>query len=177
MKFTRHFYPLFLLFIMQLFNACTPDDYEVFGKQPIYSNGDSLYVIQNIDTQLIVNAGNIYSWNEYLFINEVYKGIHVIDKSDSSNPVKLTFIKIIGNRNFTISDNTLLADNGKDLIAIDISDVLNVSVLSIVKDGIVNYNNYPPAYNGRFECVDLRKGLLVGWKDTLLINPKCYKPN
>ena len=130
MKFTRHFYPLFLLFIMQLFNACTPDDYEVFGKQPIYSNGDSLYVIQNIDTQLIVNAGNIYSWNQYLFINEVYKGIHVIDKSDSSNPVKLTFIKIIGNRNFTISDNTLLADNGKDLIAIDISDALQLLRLS-----------------------------------------------
>ncbi len=177
MQYKRLIFPSILFFIMHLFYACTkPDDFEITGKKPIYANGDSLYAIQNIDTQQIVNTGNIYSWNQYLFINEVYKGIHVIDKSDSSNPVKLTFIKIIGNKNFTISDNTLLADNGKDLIAIDITDVLNVSVISIVKDGIVNYNNYPPT-NGHFECVDLSKGILIGWKDTLLINPKCLKFN
>lgn len=145
------------------------------GMKPVYANGDSLYNIINIDTQLIVNAGNIYTWNNYLFLNEINKGIHVIDKSDINNPYKITFIKIVGNKNYTINDSTLYADNGRDLIAIDIRDILHVRVLNIVKGGLVNNNNFPPNYEGTFECFDASKGIVIEWKEELLINPKCRK--
>ncbi len=96
--------------------------------KPIYLPNDSLYDIRNIDIQPIVNSGTIYLWQNYLFVNEVGKGIHVIDKSYPSLAKKITFIKIYGNKNFSISDSTLFADNGKDLISIDIRDMLHIRV-------------------------------------------------
>ncbi len=158
-----------------LLSACGKKDIIVDGMKPIYATGDTIYDIRNIDTQRIVNTGTIYLWNNYLLIGEQYKGIHVIDKTDSTNPVKITFIKIYGNRNFNINNNTLYADNGRDLITINIRNIRNVVVTNILENAVVVEGNYPPNYGGFFECVDIDKGILVGWKYDRLINPKCSK--
>ena len=68
----------------------------------------------------IVNAGKIYSYQDYLFVNELYEGIHVIDHTNPENPIKMAFLKIIGNVDLSIRNNILFADNAVDLIAIDL---------------------------------------------------------
>lgn len=153
--------------------SCKKDDFIINGMKPVYLPNDSLYDIKNITVQPIINAGNIYLWNNYLFVNEIGKGIHVIDKTDPTSTTKITFIKIYGNKNFSISDSILYADNGKDLISINIKDILHVQVLKIVKGAIRNDNIFPANFSGWFECADLNKGIIINWENTSLTNPKC----
>ena len=55
----------------------------------------------------ITKPGKIYYWNNYLFVNEYSKGIHVIDNTNPSNPVFKTFINIPGNVDMSIKDGIL----------------------------------------------------------------------
>jgi hypothetical protein len=75
------------------------------------------------------NPGKIYTYNNYLLINETYEGIHIFDNSNPRHPVNLAFITIAGNRDMAVKANVLYADNGIDFLAIDISDVTAPKIL------------------------------------------------
>lgn len=70
----------------------------------------------------IEQPGKIYIKDNYLFINEIKKGIHVIDNSNPSSPRPLAFISIPGNGDLAVKDHVLYADSYMDLVAIDISN-------------------------------------------------------
>lgn len=93
---------------------------------PIYLNYDQIRVdIKSEEGRELNNPGNIYSYKNYLLINEIREGIHVYDNTDPTNPVNLAFISIPGNVDMAIQDDVLFADNYMDVISIDISDPLN----------------------------------------------------
>ena len=58
------------------------------------------------------------------YINDKYKGIHVIDNKNPENPVKIAFIKIAGNVDISVKDNYLYADSLKDLLVFNISNIV-----------------------------------------------------
>ncbi|NJN77006.1 MAG: hypothetical protein HC803_00650, partial [Saprospiraceae bacterium] len=68
--------------------------------------------------------GKIYFYNNYIFINELREGIHIIDNANPSSPQNLGFIEIKGNVDMAVKDNILYADNFMDLLAIDITNPL-----------------------------------------------------
>ena len=65
-------------------------------------------------------------------MNEVNKGIHVIDNSNAASPVNAAFIDLPGNVDIAVKENILYADFYTDLVAIDISNPLNVSAIKFV---------------------------------------------
>jgi hypothetical protein len=62
----------------------------------------------------VIRAGKIYYKDNYLLINELYKGIHVYDISNPKSPVAISFIKIIGYIDMAIRGNYLYVDNAVD---------------------------------------------------------------
>lgn len=72
--------------------------------------------------QALHNTGKIYLRGTYVFVNEKYEGIHVIDNRDPANPRPVSFLRIPGNVDLAVRGNLLYADNGPDLVTIDISD-------------------------------------------------------
>lgn len=74
----------------------------------------------------IEQPGKIYLYGNYIFLNEVNKGIHVIDNSNPSAPNKFAFITIPGNVDIAVKGGVMYADNYTDLVALDISDPQNV---------------------------------------------------
>ena len=76
------------------------------------------------------NPGKIYYYQDFMFINELRKGIHVIDNRDPSNPVPISFINIPGNVDMAVRNNILYADNYVDLVALDITTPSNPVYLS-----------------------------------------------
>jgi hypothetical protein len=68
------------------------------------------------------NVGKIYTYNQYLFINERGKGIHVIDNRNPSAPVRVSFLNILGNIDIAIRNNVLYADCVIDLVRFDVSN-------------------------------------------------------
>jgi hypothetical protein len=78
--------------------------------------------------------GKIYFYNNYIFINELREGIHIIDNTEPSSPQNMGFIEIKGNVDIAVKDNILYADNFMDLLAIDITDPLAPVQLSRQQD-------------------------------------------
>lgn len=89
--------------------------------------------------------GKIYVFGDYLYINERYKGVHVINNSDPTNPVNESFIKIPGCIDIAIKGTVLYADHAVDLVAIDISKKGEVKVTKREKE--VFPEHYPPGYD------------------------------
>ncbi|MBN2635768.1 MAG: hypothetical protein JXR61_05815 [Prolixibacteraceae bacterium] len=67
------------------------------------------------------NPGKIYLLNDLIFINEKYRGIHVINNADPENPVNVSFIQIDGCIDMSVKGDVLYADNAVDLIALKMS--------------------------------------------------------
>jgi hypothetical protein len=66
--------------------------------------------------------GQIYFYNNFIFINEKREGIHVLDNADPANPQNISFIAIPGNEDLAIRNGVLYANTYIDLLAIDLTN-------------------------------------------------------
>lgn len=82
--------------------------------------------------------GKIYTKDGYLFINELKEGIHVIDNRDANGPKMVAFLRIPGNGDMAIRDNTLYADSYMDLVAFDLNDLSNIREVNRVQNVFAN---------------------------------------
>lgn len=100
--------------------------------------------------------GKIYIFGNYLFINEVGQGIHIVDNSTPANPQFLNFINIPGNVDMAVNNGILYADSYVDLLAFDITNPVATRLVKRVQDVFESY------YQNK------QKGLIVGTKDTVI---------
>ncbi|MDB5264330.1 MAG: hypothetical protein JWQ14_3613, partial [Adhaeribacter sp.] len=89
---------------------------------------DLMQEVKSEPARALSTTGKIYTKDQYVFVNELYKGIHVIDNSDPVAPRNIAFLNIPGNVDMAIQNNILFADAGPDLLAIDISNPAQVTV-------------------------------------------------
>ncbi len=113
----------------------------------------------------IRQAGKLFLRGQYIFLNEIDKGIHVIDNSNPANPKNAAFIDIPGNMDLAVKGDILYADLYSDFVTLDISDPLNVTTKKII-DNAFPYRRY----NNGF-VADNRK-IIVDWisRDTTVQN-------
>lgn len=98
--------------------------------------------VQTESPQPLVNPGKIYTKDQFLFINELKQGIHIIDNRNPSAPKPVAFIRIPGNGDLAIRNSILYADSYMDLVAFDISNPASIKEINRVE------NVFP---NGLFE--------------------------
>lgn len=151
-------------------------DFTIEGMKPIYLEGEPWDEISVETDRPIKNLGKIYYKDNHIFVNEINKGIHIIDNNDPVNPVPIKFIKIWGSKDIAIKGNILYADNITDLVAIDISDLDNVVETKRIP-GLYGEEQkaYPENYQGFFECIDDAKGVVIGWETAILQSPECQR--
>ncbi|MBO9152662.1 LVIVD repeat-containing protein [Chitinophaga sp. GCM10012297] len=120
-------------------------------------------------------TGKIYVNGKYILVNEPAKGIHVIDNSDPRAPRAVAFLNVMGNMDMAVQDNILYADNFRDLVLYDISDVSNIRFLKRFESVM----GYSVDHAGRWMGVPSTGGdsLLVGYeaRDTSYVCP-CSNP-
>jgi hypothetical protein len=83
--------------------------------------------------------GKIYVRGRHLFINEINKGIHIIDNANPAAPRPVSFIEIPGNIDLAVKGNILYADNYIDLVALDISNPQDVKLVNRVENLFPNH--------------------------------------
>ena len=123
---------------MFLFSGCLKDEIKrsYTFYRPVYKTSEE--VRQNIKSSTpisVTNPGKLFYRNGYVFLNEINKGVHIIDISKPSQPKVVAFVNIPGAVDLAVRSNILYADMYTDLVALDISDPLNTKVTSIV-DGV-----------------------------------------
>jgi hypothetical protein len=131
---------------------------------PVYMEfSDFRNSFQKSEPVEINQPGKIYFKDDYLFVNEVGKGIHVIDNSDPANPVKIAFYEIMGNVDIAIKGNILFADSFIDLVAIDITDISNPVEVgrleNIFPEVVPEGDRWFP-----YAMVEKSKGVIIDWE-------------
>jgi hypothetical protein len=131
---------------------------------PVYkSKQEVLASIKISPAQPIAVPGKIYMYGKYIFLNEVNKGVHLIDNTNPANPKSAGYISIPGNLDIAVKGNTLYADMYSDLLAIDITDPVRSRLLNVIP-GIFPERSYGSQFVSDTSLV------LVDWlkKDTTI---------
>ena len=135
-----------LVFVAIFLNSCVKDDCKQFYTYsyyiPVYKTTAEVRAgIKSDAPQQVDNPGKIVILGNYIFLNEIDKGIHVINNSNPASPQNVAFISIPGNEDIAVKGNTLYADLYTDLVTLDISDPLNV-VVKKYNEGVFPYRSY-----------------------------------
>ena len=154
-----------LSFITILFFSCEDSTYrEYTGNAPVYLSYPDLRkaveIRQNVDLK---NPGKIYYKDNYIFIVEELKGIHVFDNADPSSPVKKAFVNLPGVVDISISGYILYADSFVDLVILDVQNVDNIREVARVTD-ILPYTVPPVDNDYPMATVDDKKGVVIDWE-------------
>lgn len=166
------------LLILATFVSCDlvdkREDFTAEGLRPIYSQD---WKDVNLEpARQIGQPGKIYYHQGWLFVNELHKGIHLIDNTDPQNPIPKAFISIPGNVDIAAKGDVIFADNYSDMLSIRIPTNDQLEILSRISNLYPTaIDNYPPEYSGYFECVDVTKGIVIGWEEATLSNPECKR--
>ena len=147
--------------------GCTPQDAPDDGQAwvPVYvqmSDMDDDISVTN--ARITEKAGKIYALGNYIFQNDVNKGIHIIDNTNRANPQKVGFINIPFNTEFAVRGNYIYANNVNDLVVIDISDVLHPKMTKRINQAFPYISQTHPPHSGRFVCADPARGVVVDWE-------------
>lgn len=134
------------LCLLLTFQGCLKDSvtktYHYTYYLPVYKTTQEVRTnIKSNPAQPVERPGKIYIKGQYIFLNDVDKGIHVIDNSNPSQPQQIAFIDIPGNMDLAVKGNILYADLYTDLVAIDITNPRNV-VLKKVIEGVFPHRYY-----------------------------------
>ncbi|WP_297761259.1 hypothetical protein [uncultured Muriicola sp.] len=161
---------LFSCFIVFGFLSCTEEDP---GKYADYLVARPLTIsiqefkngVDIVSPQPIAESGKIYAYQDYIFVNDKFRGVHVIDNSNPASPRKVSFIKIAGNVDISIKNNFLYADSLTDLIVLDISDINNIQIVNRLEN-VLRDNVVWPLEADIFEYDDWGNpdSILIGWE-------------
>ena len=119
--------------VLSIFPGCLKDNCEKIHTytyyEPVYKTTAEVRAnIKSNKPRDIENPGKIFILGNYIFLNEVDKGIHIIDNRNPSSPRNVAFVDIPGNLDLAVKGNALYADLYSDLVTLDISDPLQVKV-------------------------------------------------
>ena len=153
---------------------------EVTGYKPIYYDVLSSSDITTEGVQPMRNVGKIILVGTTLLVNERFRGIHIIDNSDPSQPKQTGFINIPGNLELSKKGDYIYANNLEDLVTIKVEANGSIQVTDRKVGVFPNATNDDDLtstipYSSYMECIDESKGRVIGWERTTIVNPQCYK--
>lgn len=158
---------LLLVFVLW---SCNDDDiqYETVNVAipQVMSKAEFRNSVEILPSQTIDEAGKIYVYQDYIFVNDEFKGVHIIDNSNPASPQQISSIKIPGNVDISIKDNYLFADSSIDLLVFDISNINNIQIVERLEDVFSYYNYQIPVGTNVAEFGDYNpeNDVIVGWE-------------
>ncbi|HKP32984.1 MAG TPA: hypothetical protein VJT83_09660, partial [Chitinophagaceae bacterium] len=123
-----------LFLIPILFSSCLKDkctkSYVIYT--PVYKSMTEVRAnIKSNSPRILERPGKIFIRDNYIFLNELDKGIHVIDNSNPASPQNIAFIDIPGNIDIAVKGNTMYADCYADMVTLDITNPLQATLKNV----------------------------------------------
>ncbi|WP_248724058.1 LVIVD repeat-containing protein [Seonamhaeicola sp. ML3] len=114
----------------------------------------------------VKQAGKIYAYNDYIFVNDVNKGVHIIDNSNPESPKAIKYITIPGNEDISIKDNYLYADSATDLVVFNISNINDITQVERLENvfEIYNYRIPEEAFATDYSDFNWDTDIIIDWK-------------
>ena len=122
--------------------------------------------------EVLTRTGKIYTLDDWLFVVEKYRGIHIFDVTDTLNPIRQLYLPIPGALDLTIKDGILYSSAFSDLITIDLnllqqSEGLDLSLSR--QEDVFEYPDtrqfYPDLYHSDYsEASAHSEGVVIGYR-------------
>lgn len=107
----------------------------------------------------MTDPGKIWVTPEKIYIVERYKGVHIVDNTDPSNPRPAGFIVAPGCMDVAVKEGIMYLDNAVDLVSFDLET-------GAVTKRLKEYFPEPVSPTGLTYRNDSSEMILVGWKQT-----------
>ncbi len=125
--------------------GCLKDDcrqtYTLY--KPIYKTLTQVRAgMKSTSPQALQKTGKLNVFGAYIFLNEVGKGIHVINNANPEAPKNIGFINIPNNVDLAVKGSYLYADSYSDVIVFDISNPTNVTPVKFMDNVMKEKNVY-----------------------------------
>ncbi|MGC6431699.1 MAG: LVIVD repeat-containing protein [Jejuia sp.] len=147
--------------------SCDKNNMELvtIASPEIMSKSDFRKAVEIKSAQSIEESGKIYAYNDYIFVGDKNKGLHIIDNTNPKSPQPITFIKIPGNEDISVKNDFLYADSATDLIVFDISDINNIQLVERLEDVFDVYDYQIPLEADRVEWSNFNyeTDIVTGW--------------
>lgn len=136
---------ILLVALCTMVSCSNNDDYELVqvATPEIMSKAAFRESVDILPPQPVIESGKIYAYKELVLVNDVDKGIHIIDNSNPAAPINKTFIKVIANKDMEVKGDYLYADSLMDLLVFDISDLNNIHEVTRLNDVFPGYTPWP----------------------------------
>jgi len=128
--------------------------------------------------QPTATAGKIYAYGNYAFQIDQYSGIHIIGNAASAQAKKIAFLQIPFCTEMAIRNDYLYTNHNNDIVVFDLSNPAEPRLIKRLEKAFPaasTMQEHPPFSNAYFECPDPSKGMVVGWEQKTVENPKCRR--
>ncbi len=154
-----------------LLTACTDtcDSYVTYSVfEPVYMSYSELrQPVKSAPAEEINRPGKIYVYQHYLLVNEVKKGIHIIDNRNPATPQKVAFVPIPGNVDMAIKDGFLYADSFVDLVVLDFGNPRDVQEVKRLEDAFPMEMSWEVMRSGTGSW-DASMGVVAEWNEEVI---------
>lgn len=158
------------LVVVALVSSCSDkEDVEYYNlATPVLLSLDEVRKsVEVLPPKEIHESGKIYSYEDYVFINDKNKGVHIVNNKNPKNPIKVAYIKIPGNVDISVKNDILYANSFVDLLVFDFSNIANIKKVNIVKDIFPYYFQIPEGADVvNWERVNYGGSFPVDWEIT-----------
>lgn len=161
-------YALSALCVMISMQSCVRDNCKnqeitYMAYTPVYMSQSELEGAVQVDAPRdLVNPGKIYTYQDYLIINELGQGVHIIDNSNPAAPQNLAFLVTPGSYDMAISCGKLYLDSSTDLVVFDFQNPVRPVVLSRVP------NTFPHKTTFNGFVADPSLGKVIAWEKEVI---------
>ncbi len=154
---------LFMLVFALGASAC--GDYDELQSAPVLMSRSDVEASVKLEASRPLKAvGATAVYKHAIYIAEHYEGIHVVDNSNPSAPVKTGFIRVPGIWHIAIIDGRLITDNSCDILSFELSNPLTPRLQARAQGLLMP----PPSpYNPSYWS-NSSDTLIVGYRDTVV---------
>jgi hypothetical protein len=134
------------------FNACVKSEIrkKMVLAVPQFMERNAYYSSLKMQAPTEVKAaGKFILYNNYMLLQDMFRGIHIIDVTNMSSPTKIGFIPAGNVNDFAMKDNFLYLDCNRDLVTLNLSDINNITLANIQVDVFDNLNGQSSTVNNQ----------------------------
>lgn len=125
----------------------------IYMDEATFENSVAVEAPRNLE-----NPGKIFVKDDFLFVSEMGKGVHIFDNSDPAAPIALSFLVVPGNFDINANCDKLYVDSSTDLLVFDIKNPAAPSFVNRIK------NTLPAMLSYRGFHADANMGVVVEWR-------------
>ena len=164
------FIVVFLVVLAAAVSSCRMDAQQpVIGSAPEYISRDSLlHSVVLLSAQPLLHPGKTIAIGNFLYINEQYKGWHIVNNSQPNSPHNSAFLNCPGAVDGTTNGQYLYTNNSNDLVIVDASDPAHP------KEAFRSQRVLNTLPSTRDPMPYRIENAIIGWHDTTFIRTQTF---